>query len=97
MKTPESVMEEERSARGFKIRIAHEEWLTEGLKNAEQTFRLSREGKIPESIKGWMLVTSCMRVLRSIYGSDLDTAIAIRERVIDAERRSLMEGQQSHD
>jgi hypothetical protein len=67
--------------------IAKPEWLNEGLLSAEQTFRLVREGRIPSNITGWMLQTACLRVLRAIHGSDLDTVAAIRDAVMDKELR----------
>jgi hypothetical protein len=37
----------------------------------------------------WMLTTACLRVLRAVYGSDLETAAAIRRHVLEAEERAL--------
>jgi len=48
----------------FCIPVDKPEWLSGGLEHAEKVFRLAREGKIPESILGWMLRTACLRVLR---------------------------------
>lgn len=39
----------------FKQEIAKPEWLEDSLLGAERTFRLARDGKIPDSIKGWMI------------------------------------------
>jgi hypothetical protein len=66
----------------YVIEVQKPEWLMEASKEAESLFRLVHQGRIPDSILGWMVVTKCMRVLRSIYGSDLATAAAIRERVL---------------
>jgi hypothetical protein len=57
--------------------------LDEGLERAIKTFTLARAGKIPESIKGWMIKTACMRVLRAVYGDDVTTASEISASVLD--------------
>lgn len=75
------------SASGLRIPIAKREWLHDGLVSAERTLRLARTGKIPETLLGWMLETSCLRVLRAVYGSDLETAAAIRKHVLEKEHR----------
>ncbi len=58
--------------RRLHTKIEHPDWM--GNVNAEMTFRLYREGKLPKRIEGWMLVTSCRHALRCIYGSDLKAA-----------------------
>lgn len=62
----------------------------DGLKSSENTFRLVRNGTIPEILHVFMLTTACMRVLRAVYGSDLETAAAIRKLVIDKEEHALL-------
>lgn len=73
----------------FHLQIEKPEWLDDNLRHAESVFRLTRKGKIPESIKGWMLQNACLRVLRAIHGSDLATAVAIREHCIDVEMEAM--------
>jgi hypothetical protein len=67
--------------------IQKREWLDEGLKSAIKTFEMVLNGTIPEAIQAWMIVTSCLRVMRAIYGSDLETVVALRSRVLNKEER----------
>ena len=56
------------------IKIKHPEWL---IYSDRRTLGLYLEGRIPESIAGWMLVVSLRHPLRAIYGSDLRAAWAL--------------------
>ena len=69
----------------FTMPVANPEWLDDGLRNARQTFDLCLRGRIPEKIKAWMIVTSCLRVLRAVYGDDLTTAAEIRKHILAKE------------
>lgn len=80
------------------VEIRHPDWLKDKHENSDsalgsaiRSFELSQDGLYPDSIEGWALVTSCMRILRCIYGSDLETAAAIRKLVIKKEERLLSE------
>lgn len=44
---------------------------------------LAQKGILPDVIKGWFIVVSCMRLLRCVYGDDMATVIALRQRVLD--------------
>lgn len=79
----------------FKQPVDKPEWLDDGLRHAIRCFTLALNGRLPDAIKGWMLTTACMRVLRAIYGSDLNTAAAIRERVLQHELRAVTRETQS--
>jgi hypothetical protein len=63
--------------------VARPEWLDDGLRSAIATFNLALEDRLPASIKAWMLATVCLRVQRAIYGSDLETAAAVRKVALD--------------
>ena len=68
------------------VEIKQPDWMDEGLESAIQTFRLARQGKLPSVLKGWMIETSCLRVLRSIHGDDLSTLQHLRDRIFERER-----------
>lgn len=61
-------------------KIKHPEWLQDS--QCESTWRLYRQGIIPEKITGWMLVVAMKHDLRAIYGSDLRAALALLWHVI---------------
>ncbi len=71
----------------FKTEIQKPEWLDDALRSGGRTFILAIDGKIPKSIEGYMLVTSCLRVLRAIYGDDLSTLQGLRDRIMQSEQR----------
>ena len=56
-------------------KIKHPEWLK--FCAIERTYKLYREGNLPASIEGFMLVTPLKHALRCIYGSDLRAALAL--------------------
>lgn len=68
----------------FATPIAHPEWLQDGIESADRVFELAIAGRLPESIAGWMITVACMRVLRSVYGDDLSTVIALRRCVLES-------------
>lgn len=62
------------------------EWLygeDGALPAASSCFRLAESGILPKELLGWMLVTTCLRVLRAIYGSDQATLIGLTEYIND--------------
>lgn len=69
--------------------IAKPEWLDSGLESARSVFNLALHGKLPPNIKGWMLQTACLRVLRAIHGSDLGTVSNLRAHVLEQEQRMM--------
>ena len=71
----------------FTAPVAKPEWMDDALDSSIKSFQLARDGRIPEKIKSWMLVTACLRVLRSVYGDDLATCIKLRERVLASAQR----------
>jgi hypothetical protein len=56
-------------------KMKHREWVK--FVNIEDVVRLSKANKIPQSIEGFMLQTSCKHLLRCIYGSNLRAALAL--------------------
>ena len=60
------------------------------MAHAAKVIRLAQEEKIPEAIKGWMLRTACLRLLRSLNGSDAST-IEYIQRTAEEERALSME------
>jgi hypothetical protein len=64
----------------FHINIVHPEWLA--YSNPGRTLQLFHQGKLPQSVAGWMLVVSLTRPLRAIYGSDFLAALALLWRSI---------------
>lgn len=71
------------------IPVAKPEWLEGGVESFERLIKLWRAGNVPDALLGWMFVVDCMRILRAVYGDDLSTAAAIRERVLADEARHL--------
>lgn len=64
----------------IRMEIQHPDWLEKGpleSSGIESTLLMYRQGKLPPSIAGWMLVVACMRVLRAVYGSNLRAGLAI--------------------
>lgn len=55
-----------------RIRIKRPDWFSHW--HPESTFRLYKEGKLPEAIAGQMLVIALKHGLRCVYGSDLKAA-----------------------
>lgn len=79
----------EQSARRITEPMAKPEWLPDALDDTIRTLKLARAGRIPDKILGWMLVTSCLRVLRCVYGDDLTTCTKLREAVLLNEEAAL--------
>ncbi len=65
-----------------RIDIEQPDWLPGAIENMESTIRLMKNRHMPEALKGRFIVTSCMYMLRCVYGSNLATAAAIRSRVL---------------
>lgn len=65
------------------IEIEHPEWLPTAFKSMKDSIRLIEGGLLPEVLRGRFLVGNCMHILRCIYGSDLASVVAIRQRVLD--------------
>ena len=70
-------------AERFRTSILHPEWLPTAIENANRTFRLALDDRLPSGIAGWMITGSCMQILRAVYGDDLSTAVAIRRAVLE--------------
>lgn len=66
-----------------KIKIERPDWLAEALPEEIDKLKLAQKGILPDVIKGWFIVVSCMRLLRCVYGDDMATVIALRQRVLD--------------
>lgn len=59
----------------FSIKIKHPDWLQ--ASDPGKTVMLFQQGKLPDSIAGWMLVVSLRHPLRAIYGGDVRAALAL--------------------
>lgn len=66
----------------MRIDIQKPEWLDEAMADAYNTLRLMKAGHVPEVLHGQFIVGISMRLLRCVYGSDLNTAVAIRKRAL---------------
>jgi hypothetical protein len=66
-----------------KIEVARPDWLESAIPKVEQSLRLMQMPHFPNALKGMFAVGAAMRLLRCVYGSDLDSAVAIRQRVLD--------------
>jgi len=61
-------------------KIQHPDWIKEDFlpgSNIENTLRLYRQGKLPESIAGQMIAVAAKRPLRAVYGSNLRAGWAL--------------------
>jgi hypothetical protein len=65
------------------VKIEQPEWLDKAIPEVLMSLRLIAEGKVPEVLKGRFIVADCKRLLRCVYGSDLDAVLAIRTEVLD--------------
>lgn len=65
------------------LEVQRPEWLKEALPEVIRALRLIEAGRVPKPLVGYFVRTAAMRLLRSVYGSDLDTAAAIREYVLE--------------
>ena len=65
------------------INIERPDWLAKALPEEIDKLKLAQTDRMPEVIKGWFIVVSCMRLLRCVYGDDMATVIALRKRVLD--------------
>lgn len=59
----------------WRTEIKHPDWLK--VSDPCTSLRLYLTGRMPESIAGWMIVTSLKHPLRAVYGSDLRAALAL--------------------
>lgn len=66
-----------------KIDIEKPEWLEKAIPDAQRTLRLVADGKVPDVLIGRFIVTTCLHLLRCVYGSDIHTAAAIRRKVLE--------------
>jgi hypothetical protein len=60
-------------------KIAYENWLQSALDEQLKLINLVKEDKVPEAIEGWMLVVSCRRILRAVYGTDSAALNALQD------------------
>ena len=72
-----------------RIKVEHPDWLESAVDDHLTTLRLLKENKIPDVLIGQFVVTMCMRFLRSIYGDDLSSALAVRQWVLDREQERM--------
>lgn len=73
----------------FRVTVARPDDLRRTAEHGERVMRLLLAGRIPESIRGWMIVNLCRRLLRNVYGSNLEAAAALRAIVLDEEREAV--------
>lgn len=65
------------------VRIDQPEWLDKAIQSTMLSLRLIQEKKVPEVLKGRFIVTDCKRLLRCIYGSNLDAVVALRTEALE--------------
>lgn len=61
----------------IKINIIQPKWLECAIPDVRRFLDLLAKDKVPDSIKGWMIVTAVRRLLRCVYGDDLTAAKAL--------------------
>jgi hypothetical protein len=65
------------------VKVEQPEWLAEAIPSVLQSLRLIQQGSVPEALIGRFILTDCKRLLRSVYGSDLDAVLALRAEALD--------------
>ncbi len=63
----------------YKTPVLHRDWLEIGLKGKIDTLKLIEKGTWPKSIEGAAIITTALWLLRCVYGSDLESAVAVRQ------------------
>jgi len=66
----------------MKVTISQPDWVPSAVKDAIKTLTMIDSGVAPPALNGLFLRTIALRLLRCVYGSDLDTAIGIRDFVL---------------
>lgn len=61
-----------------RTQVMHPDWLKAGLKSNISTLELIQKGVWPEVITGAACITTALWLLRCVYGSDLESALAVR-------------------
>ena len=64
-------------------KILNREWLEDALDDFDRLSRLWRQGRIPEAIEGFMLLTPLRRMLRCIYDSNIAASAALTALALD--------------
>jgi hypothetical protein len=72
-----------------KITVQEPDWLKLAITDEIRQLNLIQQGKLPDVLLGRFIVTGARRLLRCVYGSDLNAAAALRQMVIDDEIDSL--------
>jgi len=72
------------------VEVKHPEALKHHIPRHVKILTRVLDGKIPEVLIGWMVVTSCRHMLRCVYGTDMQAAIALR-RASAADMQILIE------
>ena len=60
-------------------KVANPDCLPGAFQAIRRTISLDEQKLLPETIRGWMLVVPCLRLLRCIFGSDEATVRALEE------------------
>jgi len=67
----------------IKIEVVRPDWLEQALPEVTKSLKVMQQTNFPPALAGFFAVSAAMRLLRCVYGSDLETAVAIRKKVLD--------------
>lgn len=61
------------------IEVKHPEGLPHAIGQMTGAFRLIEMNQLPQKLVGWFMVTSCLHILRCVFGTDRDSLAAVDE------------------
>jgi hypothetical protein len=68
---------------------AKREWVDESVSDVIRSLQLIADKRAPETLLPFFLHTAALRLLRCVYGSDLDTATGVRDHVMRNEQMRM--------
>jgi hypothetical protein len=70
------------TAEKFHIPVQREDWLKEAIPSVIQQLELLRDDRWPRVLRGYSIVTICLRLMRCVWQSDVATLHAMQQHVI---------------
>lgn len=65
---------------------AKPQWIEQSVEDVIRSLQLIADKRLPDALVPQFLHVSAMRLLRCVYGSDLDTATGVRDHVMRDEQ-----------
>ncbi len=70
------------------VEVKHRDWLDSAIKDHRKTFDIIESDRLPHVLTGSFVVTMCLRLLRCVYGSDLDSLHALNQIIMAQEQEN---------